>query len=114
LKTVFCGAFEPDASTDVVIDRTTVAQTAIEGPRWFEEDFESAEEEEKGDEQSDDEQPAPLATNPTKVRVEERRGATKNRAKRQILGTQYSVLGHPQLARYFPALAIFTPREVAA
>jgi hypothetical protein len=40
--------FEPYKATDVVIDRDTVHLTAMNGPQWFEEDFD--EEEEDGDE----------------------------------------------------------------
>jgi len=50
--------FEADDVTDVVIDRDTVAATSIDGPQWFEEDFECAEEgdEEEGDEEEADEE----------------------------------------------------------
>jgi hypothetical protein len=50
--------FEADDVTDVVIDRDTVAATSIDGPQWFEEDFECGEEddEEEGDEEEADEE----------------------------------------------------------
>jgi hypothetical protein len=50
--------FEADEVTDVVIDRDTVAATCIDGPQWFEEDFECGEEddEEEGDELEGDEE----------------------------------------------------------
>ena len=35
--------FEAEDATDVVIDRDTVAATCIDGPQWFEEDFEDEE-----------------------------------------------------------------------
>jgi hypothetical protein len=38
--------FEARNATDVVIDRDTVAATCIDGPQWFEEDFDEVEEEE--------------------------------------------------------------------
>jgi hypothetical protein len=49
--------FEPGKVTNVVIDRDTVHLTAIDGPQWFEEDFD--EEEEDGEEEeleTDDDQ----------------------------------------------------------
>jgi hypothetical protein len=56
--------FEVRTPTDVVIDRSTVAQTNIKGQQWFEEDFEASEEdeaeeedqEEQDDEEQDDEE----------------------------------------------------------
>jgi hypothetical protein len=51
--------FEPRDVTDVVIDRDTVHLTAIDGPQWFEEDFdeeEENEEEEIGEEEESDEE----------------------------------------------------------
>jgi hypothetical protein len=43
--------FEPLESTTVVIDRNDVHRTSIEGPQWFEEDFEP----EESDEEDEDE-----------------------------------------------------------
>ena len=50
--------FEADEVTNVVIDRDTVAATCIDGPQWFEDDFECGEEadEEEGDEEEADEE----------------------------------------------------------
>lgn len=50
-------AFEADDVTDVVIDRDTVAATCIDGPQWFEDDFECDEEDdqEEGDQEEGDE-----------------------------------------------------------
>lgn len=45
---------EADEVTDVVIDRDTVSGTCIEGPQWFEEDFESAPEEDDAEDEEDD------------------------------------------------------------
>ena len=45
--------FEAKDVTDVVIDRDTVAATCIEGPQWFEDDFEAADEDEEVDEQEE-------------------------------------------------------------
>ncbi|HEY6767181.1 MAG TPA: hypothetical protein VI386_20665 [Candidatus Sulfotelmatobacter sp.] len=45
--------FEALMVTDVVIDRDTVHLTAIDGPQWFEEDFD---EEESDEEESDEEE----------------------------------------------------------
>ena len=48
--------FEASRATDVVIDRNTVAQTSIDGPQWFEEDFEDeAEEEDEAEGEMEDE-----------------------------------------------------------
>lgn len=44
--------FEADEVTNVVIDRDTVAATCIDGPQWFEDDFECGEDD---DEEEDDE-----------------------------------------------------------
>lgn len=41
--------FEAEEVTDVVIDRDTVAATCINGPQWFEDDFENEEQEEAED-----------------------------------------------------------------
>ena len=41
--------FEAYKATDVVIDRDTVHLTAINGPQWFEEDFDEEEESEEED-----------------------------------------------------------------
>ena len=54
--------FEADDVTDVVIDRDTVAATCIDGPQWFEEDFECGEEEaDQEDEDGDEENEAETA-----------------------------------------------------
>ena len=58
--------FEAADPTDVVIDRDTVAATCIEGPQWFEDDFEAAgdddeEVDEETDEQDDEDDAAETA-----------------------------------------------------
>jgi len=55
--------FEANDVTDVVIDRDTVAATCIDGPQWFEDDFEAAQEEdeEEADEEGDEENEAEIA-----------------------------------------------------
>ncbi len=52
--------FEADDVTDVVIDRDTVPATSINGPQWFEEDFENENEEEteEGSEEEAEAEPA--------------------------------------------------------
>ena len=45
--------FEARNATDVVIDRDTVAATCIDGPQWFEEDFDEVEEEELVEEEDE-------------------------------------------------------------
>ena len=47
---------EADDVTDVVIDRDTVAATSIDGPQWFEDDFESASEEDEEEDEDDAEE----------------------------------------------------------
>jgi hypothetical protein len=53
--------FEADDVTDVVIDRDTVAATSIDGPQWFEEDFECAEEDDQEEDDGDEENEAETA-----------------------------------------------------
>jgi len=57
--------FEVRDATDVVIDRDDVHRTSINGPQWFEEDFEEPDEEdaedEIGDEEDDEDAAAPEA-----------------------------------------------------
>jgi len=57
--------FEADDVTDVVIDTDTVAATCIEGPQWFEDDFEADEEEDDGETDADPED----ATNDAQANV---------------------------------------------
>jgi hypothetical protein len=57
-------SFEPTTANDVVIDRNTIAHTSIDGPQWFEEDFESAQEDEEEDEQPSNEQQSEEETEP--------------------------------------------------
>ncbi len=44
--------FEARKVTDIVIDRDTVAATCINGPQWFEEDFDEVEEDEVEEEEA--------------------------------------------------------------
>ena len=48
--------FEAEEATDVVIDRDDVHRTSINGPQWFEEDFDEEEEEEAEAEEETDEE----------------------------------------------------------
>ena len=50
--------FEAEEATDVVIDRDTVDATCINGPQWFEEDFEDEAEEDLEDEAAGVQAPA--------------------------------------------------------
>jgi hypothetical protein len=45
--------FEVDEVTDIVIDRDTVQATCINGPQWFEDDFEENDDEEEVEEDDD-------------------------------------------------------------
>jgi hypothetical protein len=50
--------FEAEEATDVVIDRDDVHRTSINGPQWFEEDFDEEEEEEAEAEMEEGEEEA--------------------------------------------------------
>jgi hypothetical protein len=56
--------FEVEEATDVVVDRDTVNATCINGPQWFEEDFEdrTGADEEAEEEEGDAEEEAEAAT----------------------------------------------------
>lgn len=47
--------FEPDDVSEIVIDRDTVSATSINGPQWFEEDFDEEDEEAEGEEEDGEE-----------------------------------------------------------
>jgi len=47
--------FETEEVTDIVIDRDTVDATCINGPQWFEEDFDEDEEDEAAETETEDE-----------------------------------------------------------
>ena len=70
--------FEADDVTDVVIDRDTVAATCIDGPQWFEEDFECGEE---GDEEEGDEEEADEEENEDETAVDDQHPAETIKAK---------------------------------
>jgi len=93
-------AFEADDVTDVVIDRDTVAATCIDGPQWFEDDFECDEEDdqEEGaeleadaeDSDAEENQPAIAAArkqpaNTTKSSAESPKPSAKNEVKHVTL-----------------------------
>jgi hypothetical protein len=92
--------FEALRKTDVVIDRDTVHLTAMDGPQWFEEDFEEEEEvdeedgeeldEEDGEEGSEEEDEAEVK--PEKVKPEE------VEAQKEEVGAE-AVAGAPAAAR---------------
>ncbi len=48
--------FEPDDVSEIVIDRDTVNATSINGPQWFEEDFDDEDDEEVEGKEEDDEE----------------------------------------------------------
>jgi hypothetical protein len=48
--------FETEEVTDIVIDRDTVDATCINGPQWFEEDFDEDEEGEEAETEDEDEE----------------------------------------------------------
>jgi len=76
--------FEADDVTDVVIDRDTVAATCIDGPQWFEDDFERGEEgdEEEGDEEeADDEEADEEEENEDEIAVDDQHPAEAIKAK---------------------------------
>jgi len=75
--------FEADDVTDVVIDRGTVAATCIDGPQWFEDDFERGEEgdEEEGDEEEADDEEADEEENEDQTAVDDQHPAETIKAK---------------------------------
>jgi hypothetical protein len=48
--------FEVDEVSDIVIDRDTVSATCINGPQWYEEDFDDEDDEVAGEEEYEDEE----------------------------------------------------------
>jgi|SRR5580700_9792085 hypothetical protein len=61
---------EADDATDVVVDRDTVNATSLNGPQWFEEDFEdgTGSDEEDTDEEDTDEEYATKTRTPCRPR----------------------------------------------
>lgn len=71
--------FEAQDATDVVIDRDTVAATCINGPQWFEEDFDEEDDEEAEDEAGKESQEAhPVGTLHASVESQQKQTAKKD------------------------------------